>query len=850
MASNTTNVAQSMQGSSLSQFFTTLIVSAVVAAVEIIIFIIVRTIFKRIYEPKTYIGDENRRVEPLPKTPWGWLPALLKMPQEELIRTSGLDAYFFARYLYIHAFFFLSSFVLVGIVLFPIYTVDGKGEAYGKKGLDILTFGNILPSNSSRYIAPLILGYVFIGIYLYILYIEMKIFVRKRQTLLRSPAYQSRASATTILVTAIPKAYMSQEILFRIFNQLPGGVKHIWLNRDLDDLPDKANERTKLVDKLEAIECKLIKTALKTEAKRHKKNADTKVYPIVIGEDAMDRYIPEKKRPTMKIGSIPLLSSLCFGKKVDALTHCKETISKLNTEIEQAKTTLDNYAAINSAFIQFNKPIAAHLAVQSVAASIPLAMTPRYIDIKPTNIVWSNLKLTYYEQKIREIAVFAATAVLIVFWAIPVAFVGILSNITYLTEKLTFLQFLNDIPSVVLGLITGLLPTILLSILMALLPIILRLFAKTTGIPTTDAIDRYVQGSYFVFQVVHAFLFVTISSSVSSVIVMIIQNPSSAAIILAANIPTASNFFFSFLALQGLTMAPSLLLQIATLILFYLLGKLFDNTPRKKWKRYFTLSSLNWGTIFPVFTNFIVITLVYSIIAPLMLLISGLAFGLFYIAYAYTMFYVTDFPNDAGGLAFPRAIYQSFTGIYLMEIMLATLFFLAQNDSGSQSAIVEAIFMCVSIAITVAVQYTMCTSFDPLTYYLPIDAEEFSQLDIPVSGKFGITKKVTRILNHRQSINDSDSVSTVDQAVNEVYDNTMENAYLHPALRDPKPIIWIPRDNLGIAVDEVQKTEASGMNILMSTEGARFNDKVNIEINGAPPDHMPFTETNQVRTRF
>ncbi|CAF1044398.1 unnamed protein product [Adineta steineri] len=332
--------------------------------------------------------------------------------------------------------------------------------------------------------------------------------------------------------------------------------------------------------------------------------------------------------------------------------------------------------------------------------------------------------------------------------------------------------------------------------------------------------------------------------------VMITQNPSSAAIILAANIPTASNFFFSFLALQGLTMAPSLLLQIATLILFYLLGKLFDNTPRKKWKRYFTLSSLNWGTIFPVFTNFIVITLVYSIIAPLMLLISGLAFGLFYIAYAYTMFYVTDFPNDAGGLAFPRAIYQSFTGIYLMEIMLATLFFLAQNDSGSQSAIVEAIFMCVSIAITVAVQYTMCTSFDPLTYYLPIDAEEFSQLDIPVSGKFGITKKVTRILNHRQSINDSDSVSTADQAVNEVYDNTMENAYLHPALRDPKPIIWIPCDNLGIAVDEVQKTEASGMNILMSTEGARFNDKINIEINGAPPDHMPFTETNQVRTRF
>jgi hypothetical protein len=32
------------------------------------------------------------------------------------------------------------------------------------------------------------------------------------------------------------------------------------------------------------------------------------------------------------------------------------------------------------------------------------------------------------------------------------------------------------------------------------------------------------------------------------------------------------------------------------------------------------------------------------------------------------------FPNNSGGLAFSRVIYQSFTGIYLMEIMLAGLF--------------------------------------------------------------------------------------------------------------------------------------------------------------------------------
>jgi hypothetical protein len=593
----------------------------------------------------------------------------------------------------------------------------------------------------------------------------------------------------------------------------------------------------------------MIKAALKSEAKRQKK-ASSEMHPVVIEEDIIDTYIPEKKRPTMKIGPIPVLSSLCFGKKVDTITYCKETISELNTEIERAKTTPDNYAVTNSAFIQFNRQIAAHMAVQSVAASVPLAMTHRYIDVKPTNIVWSNLNLTYYEQKVRELAMLAASVALIVLWGIPIALVGVLSNLTYLTNKLTFLRFIYKLPSFLLGLITGLLPTVLLHFLMALLPAILTFFAKTSGIPTTDAIDRYLQGSYFVFQFIHVFLFVTISSSISSVVTVIIANPSHAATILAANIPTASNFFFSFLALKGLSVAAGLLLQVVALISFYLLGKLFDNTPRKKWERYFTLDSLSWGTVFPIFTNFVVITLVYSIITPLMLVISGLAFGLFCIAYAYIMFYVSDFPNDTGGLAFSRAIYQSFTGIYLMEIMLAGLFFLAQNESGSQSAIPEGILMCVLIAITIGVQFTMSSSLDPLTYYLPVDANELLQPKTSIFGKISWAKTAIRALNSSGTTDSIDAVSNINDAVIESYDYTMENAYMHSAIRDPEPIVWIAQDDLGIAADEIRRTQASGLNILMSTDGARFDEKMNIEIDSPPPDHVETTEKNSLQTRF
>jgi uncharacterized membrane protein len=56
----------------------------------------------------------------------------------------------------------------------------------------------------------------------------------------------------------------------------------------------------------------------------------------------------------------------------------------------------------------------------------------------------------------------------------PVAVVGIISNVNYLTENVPFLRWINDIPSVILGVVTGLLPTVLLAVLMALVPIICR----------------------------------------------------------------------------------------------------------------------------------------------------------------------------------------------------------------------------------------------------------------------------------------------------------------------------------------------------------------------------------------
>jgi signal recognition particle receptor subunit alpha len=52
--------------------------------------------------------------------------------------------------------------------------------------------------------------------------------------------------------------------------------------------------------------------------------------------------------------------------------------------------------------------------------------------------------------------------------------VGVISNVNYLTENVPFLGFIDNIPDVILGVVTGLLPVVLLAVLMALVPVICR----------------------------------------------------------------------------------------------------------------------------------------------------------------------------------------------------------------------------------------------------------------------------------------------------------------------------------------------------------------------------------------
>lgn len=323
-------------------------------------------------------------------------------------------------------------------------------------------------------------------------------------------------------------------------------------------------------------------------------------------EPVWKTYLTTKDRETMRLPifgwswmpGLPLL-----GKKVDTIEYCRKELARLNVEIEEDQRHPEKYPLMNSAFIQFNHQVAAHMACQAVSHHTPNHMAPRLVEISPNDVIWDNMSIKWWEPYIRTGLVCVLLFGLILGWAFPVTFTGLLSQIKYLATSYHWLSWLQRAPPWIITAIQGILPTLVLAILLSVLPLLLQYLAKLQGNLTGMGIQLTVQVYYFLFLFVQVFLVVSISSGITTVIGQITKGPQNIPSILASNLPKASNYFFSYMLLQAMSVSAGALAQIFSLISWFILAPIFDSTARQKWSRQTALPQMDWGTFFPVYTN-------------------------------------------------------------------------------------------------------------------------------------------------------------------------------------------------------------------------------------------------------
>ena len=893
-------------------------------------------------QPKTYLVPERERTRPPPPGLFHWVIPVFRTSNSDFIQKCGLDAYFFLRYLRTLLKIFVPLSLLILPILIPINLVYGRGSHFATghyangstytnvSGLDQLAWGNVRPDKTNRYWAHLILAVIVVTYVCYTFFDELRGYIRLRQAYLTSPQHRLRASATTVLISAIPRKWCTVAALDGLYDVYPGGIRNIWINRNFDELSFKVDQRNRFALKLENAETKLIKDVKKahlkqvraaakkagksqtrqekkrqtmiaektgeemaesggvsannphqvrhtvqealrdgsgpssrsasqerdrkrpfipvpilgqgldaighgiggigktvyggirnvgrgvngrlnptggavleeehtgrvdhtgdrtapTEAASHnsvgymsmdgaaddkdphtesnnsdvrpssargdsvgrpsqiglgshdvrsgtstnpattydrpanpqppgdasnntgnssyltapspgdenqpnanwmfwkkgrgntldipspvphgaeddefplgtlspvtpganpaatvngrgqknetaqdkkklrlpfkshkdRKEVDKKTeaeYPVAFneefqkdddGEPLWKKYIKEKDRPQMRLPIFAWLPSLpLMGKQVDTIHYCRKEVARLNVEIEQDQQHSERFPILNSAFVQFNHQVAAHMACQAVSHHIPKQMAPRLVEISPDDVLWDNMSVKWWEGYIRTAVVIGIVVGMIIGWAFPVTFTGLLSQITYLSNTFGWLSWLGRAPSWIIAVIQGILPQALLGLLLLVLPMILRLLAKNQGVQTGMAVELAVQDYYFAFLFVQVFLVVSISSGITTILKELTSNPVSVPSLLAQNLPKASNYFFSYMLLQALSVSAGALLQLFSLIIWFLWAPFMDSTARQKWSRQTNLPQMQWGSFFPVYTNLAVI---------------------------------------------------------------------------------------------------------------------------------------------------------------------------------------------------------------------------------------------------
>ena len=354
-------------------------------------------------------------------------------------------------------------------ILFPV-NATGSGKS---TELDILSYSHIDQNTQAyRYFAHALVCWVYFGFIMYLIMRECIFYINLRQAFLLSPAYANRVSSRTVLFTAVPDDYLDEAKLRKMFGD---SVLRVWISGSTDDLDKLVKNRDKAAFRLENAEVKLIRLANKQRQKALKKGSNKEPQALSQVVDAesgsvASHWLPTKKRPTHRTGLLGLV-----GKKVDSIDWCRSELQKLIPDVKaaQARYREGQYKKIPGVFIEFRTQADAETAAQVLPHHRGLQMSTRYIGIRPEEVVWSSLNIPWWQRVVRRYAVLAFIAAMIVFWAAPVAVVGAISNVEYL-ETISFLTWIQKIPKVIMGVVTGLLPSVALSILMSLVPVVMR----------------------------------------------------------------------------------------------------------------------------------------------------------------------------------------------------------------------------------------------------------------------------------------------------------------------------------------------------------------------------------------
>ena len=371
-------------------------------------------------------------------------------------------------------------------------------------GLDTLSWQNVDPVRTERYWAHLVCAIIVVAWSLYRMYREKTNFIDVRQQFLTSPEHRLKASARTILVTNIPSEYQNKEALEALYDVFVDNDDRsrlaVWVNRDYKPLKVLAARRRALCHALEKEELQISRLVNKNRNRESREKLNTcqttentvpdspthdgdclldsmpvkQKFTSIFEKDCMDDS--QLWRKHLKVSAASQVSLVRDGdnfwkpasllkfwasaerRRAPKIAWLRIQIVNLTIRIDALLANLDNedlFKRQNSAFVQFDRQMAAHMACSLVSHSKAGRMSPRFLEVAPHEIIWPNMDVTSLGRLIRTCIALILFVAMLVLWAMPTTILGSLSQLASLSYSVSWLAWLRDWPSWILGFISG-----------------------------------------------------------------------------------------------------------------------------------------------------------------------------------------------------------------------------------------------------------------------------------------------------------------------------------------------------------------------------------------------------------
>ncbi|GEQ66548.1 hypothetical protein JCM33374_g211 [Metschnikowia sp. JCM 33374] len=606
-----------------------------------------------------------------------------------------------------------------------------------------------------------------IGFFNFLVFHEFSSIAKIRHTYLNSYAHRGKASSRVLLIGNVPNNFLNPDTLHKSFDSFSGGLEHIWLLDHYYEFWWQWKRALEALDILETKQMRILK--------------NLKSYPETLN-DKYNLFYPPIYLPLMpipvfgKVISIRLpgfLRVLALQKPEYTDEWCIQTLTKASTALQKRVDNIaqGDYAKQDKVFLMFRSQESAYMAHQILLSSDYGSLNESIIEVNHHDIIWENLAKKHNWVILFEKYFFILLLIVIIcIYVIPVSLITLVSQIPLITQLLPFMGFLSRLPEEIKTVFSSLLPTILLSMVTTIQLKVFRVLLSWKGNWTGAELELDIQSWYFAFLFIQQFLVVSVSTSLIVVLLQVVEKPVSIPILLAANIPKSSVFFFKYLSVKTFSLCGSNFLKLSELFMNFFVYQWTDRTPRMKFNRLSTLRKVKWGSLYSTLSVYGAIGITYSTISPVVSVFMILILLLMLLYYKHALHYMYSHVNDSetNGRMYPRALFHLYSGIYCLECCMIGIFVSSENQQGDCPMKFQALMMAGALATTI---------FGNIVSY----------------------KRFRKHFNYFPQMNEDSMV--IEEELNESYFEHARGGmlYFHPCYSYEKPTIWLPKDPLGIS---------------------------------------------------